>query len=351
MQEAKKGVKVEWKINGDENLELEKMTESSSTREFTDQIANLYRDLFKGIDTENYEDEKLIERIEFLENLKLSDLDENSLEKFSKSILDARAFAVITEGSPNDFELGDIEKIGGKKDIRLWFLKLQKSQVKDKLLEVLVHAWYKENQQYEIEDFEEQNYDVEKEVDFRLTDSKELIECKRVSGDEKNRIRANLDKMKNKIEACEKDFPNHTGHLIIDLGAHTSEMPTNFEEFSKQDFKDEKIKEIKSFLKDEIGNSQRDCIDKVTICWLGAYINKNTWYSLHKAIEKSFTDEEVSNYKGWTVRREKLAPRRSTIVVHSDNKSLKHAKAGYDASPKGGQTFFNWSGSEPTGGR
>jgi hypothetical protein len=322
---------------------------SSSTRDFTDKVAELYRDLFEDIETEDYPKNKLVQRIEFLEDLDTSDLNQESLEKFSKSILDARALAVITEGKPNEFQLGDREKLGGTDTIEFWFLKGGDSQANNKLLEVLVQSWYKENDNYEIEDFEDQKYDVEKEVDFRLLNSKELIECKRISGEKEGATRNQLKETKEKLEVCKKEFSDHTGHLIIDLGTHSSELSTTYEEFSKKDFEDKEINEIKSFIKDEIENTEEDYIDKVTICWLGAYINENTWYSLHKTIEETFSDRGTSSYDGWTIRREKTTPGRSTIVISSDNKSIQHAKAGYDASPEGGQTFFNWSGAEPTG--
>lgn len=326
------------------------LVDGSSGSEFLQSIIELYERFLEDIELEKYQDNMLIQRMEFLEDLDISDMDENDLERFSKSILDARAIAVITEGRPNRLEIGDKEEIGGKNSIEFWFLKLENSQVKNKLLEVLVHAWYKEDENYEVEDFENQDYDVKKEVDFRLTDSQELIECKRISGEKEGATRNQLDETKNKLRICKEKFSDHTGHLIIDLGTHTSELPTNYEEFSRQDFEDKEINEIKSFIEDEIKNSEENLIDKVTICWLGAYINKNTWYSLHKTMEKSFSDSQVSSYEGWTVRREGTTPRRSTVVVSSDNKSIEHAKAGYDASPEGGQTFFEWSGPEPTGG-
>ena len=322
---------------------------SSSAKEFTNQIAQVYRDFFEDIETENYPDNKLVQRIEFLENLDVSQLDQESLEKFSMSVLDARAFTVITEGEPREFKIGYKENVGGKDTIEFWFLKGGNDQANNKLLEVLVHAWYKENDNYEIEDFEAQNYDVDKEADFRLINSKELIECKRISGENEGATRNQLKETKKKIKTCKQKFPDHKGHLIIDLGTHSSELSTSYEEFSKKDFDDEEIDEINSFIKDEIENTEEDYIDKVTICWLGAYINENTWYSLHKPVEKSFTDNEVSTYEGWTVRKETVVAGRSTIVISGDNKNIEHAKAGYDASVKGGQTFFNQSESKPIG--
>lgn len=324
------------------------MTNSTSAGEFIQRIINLYRDFFEGIDLEKYKDKKLIQRIEFLENLDISKMDNEELEQFSKSILDARAIAVITEGTPNKFELGDREKMGGVNSIEFWFLKLEDSQVNNKLLEVLVHAWYKENEDYEIEDFEEENHDVEKEVDFRLTESQELIECKRISGDKEGATRNQLKETKKKLKYCKEEFPDHTGHLIIDLGSHTSELPSDYEEFLREDFKDEETREVKSFIENEIEKSEESYIDKVTVCWLGAYINENTWYSLHKTIEDAFSDKEISSYEGWTIRREKTIPGRSTIVISSDNKSIEHAKAGYDASAAGGQVFFSQQAAQDT---
>lgn len=323
---------------------------SGSTREFTDKVAELYRDLFEDIETENYPKNKLVQRIEFLWDLDTSDLNQESLEKFSKSILDARALALITEGKPDDFHLGNREKLGGTDSIEFWLLKGGNSQANNKLLEVLAHAWYKENDNYEIEDFEDQKYDVDKEVDFRLVNSEELIECKRISGGKEGASRDQLKETKEKLEACKKEFSDHTGHLIIDLGTHSSKLSTTYEEFSKQDFEKEEIKEIKSFIKDEIENTEDDdYIDKVTVCWLGAYINENTWYSLHKTVEKSFTEKETSSYEGWTVRRETVMPGRSTLVISSDNKDIEQAKAGYDGSKAGDQTFFRQQEAEPTG--
>lgn len=322
------------------------ISQSTSRDTFTERVIGLYEDFFQGIELGKYQNKKMVQRIEFLKNLELNNLSQEELEKFSKAVLDARSIAVITEGDPNKFEIGERDKLGSKGYIEFWFLKRSNSEVNDALLEVIVHAWYKQNPDYEIEDFEDKyNNQVDKPVDFRLTNSEELIECKRISGKMEDRTIDRLRDTRKKFKSCESMFPGYTGHLIIDLGSHTEHLPTKYDEFVKEDFDSEQVDQVKKFLREEV--AEDDCIDKVTICWLGSFKNKNPWYTFHKPMENSYSDEEVSEYEGWTIKT--MSVRNNTaidnIMIYSNIKDIEHAKADKDAV---NGELLSWGPSKPT---
>jgi hypothetical protein len=307
-----------------------------SRDELNDMLLSLYEEFLDGIDLSEYEDKMLKDRIQFLEKINPKNCTKEEIENLSKSVLDATAISTISGGEPVDFEVKDRNNIGKKKDIENRFIKKCDGQVKNYLLELLVHSWYI-SRGFDLEDFDKSNNLEEglKTPDFRLKEEKEFIEVKRISGDMKSGTDNNLYDAVKKFEDCQNSFPDYNNHVIVDLGKH-SEFPigTKYSDFFKQDLDSEELEELRQFVKDEVERREDSPIDKITICWISSFETKGTpLYTLHKTVENSFSEEKLSKYEGWTVKILSKSNDYSVddLMVYTDNKGIEHAKADKDA--------------------
>lgn len=319
-----------------------------SRNDYIGGLIGIYKQFFEGIDLEEYSDSKLVERIEFLRNLQLQGMDKEELEGLSESVLDASAIIILTEGDLQEWRPGDKEFMD-KETIENKFLKHDDNQVNNSLLELLIHAWYEDNICYQIEDFEQKyssDPDLDKQPDFRLKESEEFIECKRISGDS-DRIDDALNDAWDKFEEVKEKFPHHKYHVVIDIGSFSSKIDTDHEGLSKEDLTSEEIQSRVEHLEKRIENYNQFPIDKVTLTWLGSYIFEVTpWYSLHKASGNSFTDRECSSYEGWTLSLSSKNNKATPEYIRLEREQKKEEYAVADRDALGGVFFSQQAGQE-----
>jgi len=194
---------------------------------FQKQLISVYKHFFQDINLEEYSESMFVDRINFLEGFEPQSPSQTELDRLSKAVLDAKAIEIVTNGLEDQYKKPET--------IKHQFLENGDKVAKNYLLELIVEAYY-QSRDYEVIDFDAKHSSEDKSTpDFLIGDRNEFIETKRMTGGLRS-VRSKFSEMRKKLSDWEDEYSDHEGHLILDLGTHTEDQPSKYEDFMETDF-------------------------------------------------------------------------------------------------------------------